>query len=250
MNPPAAEPEDDRIRSLVAQAEASFASGDPGGAALIFGRVLARDPAHAAAREGLERSRNAVSEAERHGEAQVAEARSALARGDAARARELLEAAIAAVGHNDGASALLDRLDERPGLLLSAAPYSNAASGGAAVASDAGHSRLRRAFVGAWAVAIVLFAGSLAFSWERLLVRLVEPPLPSAPGIAAESGLRQPTLGDLSLSEARARLEAGDPAAALAALRRIEPGDAAWPFSQQLRAQAEARLGGRVKEDR
>lgn len=246
----AADPEGDRIRSLVAQAEASFASGEPGEAALVFGRVLAHDPDHVAAREGLERAKNALSEAERRGEAQVAEARAALARGDAGRARELLHAAIDSVGHNDAAAALLDRLDDRPGLLLATRSPSNAASARAAVPVEVAPSRLRRVFVGVWAVALVLFAGSLAFSWERLLVRLVEPPLPSAPGLAAGARLPQPTLADLSLAEARERLEAGDPAAALTALARIEPADAAWPFAQQLHAQAEARLGARPKEVR
>ncbi len=250
MKPLSAGPEDDRIRTLVAQAEASFASGDPGEAALVFGRVLAHDPAHAVAREGVERAKNAVSEAERRAEAQVAEARTALARGDAARARELLEAAIDAVGHNDAAAALLDRLDERRGLLLtSSAPPANGRPS-AGVHAEAGSSGMRRAFVGVWTVAIVLFAGSLAFSWERLLGRLVQPPLPSAEGIAPAARLPQPTLADASLSEAKQRLEAGDPATALLALRRIEPGDAAWPFAQQLRAQALSRLTTSTKEDR
>lgn len=246
----AAGTEDDRIRTLVAQAEASFATGEPGEAALVFGRILAHDPGHAAAREGLERAKNAVSEAERRGEAQLAEAGAALARGDAGRARELLRAVIDAVGNNDAAAALLDRLDERRGLLLTTSALPGEAAAKASAYPETGSSGMRRAFVAAWTVAIVLFAGSLAFSWERLLDRLVQPPLPSAEGLAPATRLSQPTIADASLSEAKQRLEAGDPATALLALGRIEPGDAAWPYAQQLRAQAIRRLTTSTKEDR
>ncbi len=234
-------PENDRILALVAQAEALSAGGLAQEASLLFGRVLAHDPDHGAARDGLERARLALAESERRSEARLAEARLALTEGDPARARLLLEDVLASGSGHDAALALVDRLDERPGVVL-ARPQSRGVARLLHVEPAAPRlGRWRAAFVAAWSVALLLFGARLAFSWERLVVGLVAPPSPVAAGIVAPRELARATPADAALSQAREALDAGDLAGALAALDRIEPQDAPWPFAQQLRARAQAR---------
>lgn len=239
-------PERNRIRALVDEAGALLRSGQSKEAWLVFGRVLAHDPSHAEARAGIEQSRIAISEGERLAEAQFEEARSALAEGDRVRARRLTLELLESGGRHDQAVALLDRLDERGGVLLtprSAGPRTTPPS---APAVETRRTFTRRAFVSAWTLALVFLAGGLAFSWERLVDRLVEPPSPAARGIVHMARLAQPTTADVSLAEARRCIEAGDSLAAIKALDRIRPADAAWPFARQLRAQAERNLTTRM----
>ncbi len=231
-------PERDRIRALVDQAGALLRSGRSKEASLVFGRVLAHDPSHTEARAGIERSRIAISEAERRAEAQFEEARTALAQGDRATARRLTLDLLESVGHHEQAALLLDRLDERRGVLLTPHSAGARAATVSAPVAEARRSFTRRAFVSAWTLAVFFLAGGLAFSWERLIDRLVEPPSPAARGIAPTARLPQPTTADVSLAEARRFIETGDCVAAIKALDRITPADAAWPFARQLRTQA------------
>jgi hypothetical protein len=234
--------EKDRVRALVDEAGALLRSGRSREASLVFGRVLIHDPSHAEARTGIERSRLAISEEERRNEARYEDARAALARGDRVTARRLIGEVLESGGHHDQAAALLDRLDERPGMLLTPSGASVRVKAAGGPVTEARRTFTRRAFVSAWTLALVLLAGGLAFSWERLVDRLVEPPSPAARGIAPPARRVPVTSADLSLAEARRCLESGDAAAAIKTLDRIAPADAAWPFARQLRAQAEARL--------
>jgi hypothetical protein len=246
----AAGTEDDRIGDLVAQAQALAAKGEHDQASLVYGRVLVHDPGNTLAGAGLERSQDAVAEAARRNEARFDEARAALAAGDPVRARELLDGLLGSPGSPDGAQALLDRLDERPGVLLASPAGGREAAARPGQPREPARGHWRNAFVAFWAGALVLFAGSLAFSWERLLVGLVAPPSPATLDVAAGALVPQPSLADLSLREARERLDSDDPMAALSALDRIQQVDAQWPFAQQLRIQARKLLAARPKEDR
>ncbi len=238
--------ERDRIRALVDEAGARLRNGQSREALLVFGRVLAHDPGHDEARAGIERSRSAISEVERRAEVQFEEARSALAQGDRATARRLTLELVESGDPHDQAAMLLDRLDERPGLLLAPpSPRARAAQLSAPVA-EASRTLARRAFVSAWTLALILLAGGLAFSWERFVDRLVEPPAPAARSVAPTARLAPASSADAWLAQARRSIEAGDSAAAIEALDRILPADAAWPFARQLRAQAERNLTPRL----
>lgn len=236
--------EKDRVRALIDEAGTLLRSGRNREASLVFGRVLAHDPSHAEARAGSERSRVAISEEERRAEARCEEARAALARGDRVAARRLIGEVLESGGHHEQAALLLDRLDERPGMLLTPSGAGLRTTTASAPVAEARRTFTRRAFVSAWTLGLVLLAGGLAFSWERLVDRLVEPLSPAARGIGSAARRVQPTNADLSLAEARRSLEAGDAAAAIRALDRITAADAAWPFARQLRSQAETRLTG------
>jgi hypothetical protein len=86
---------------------------------------------------------------------------------------------------------------------------------------------------------VVLGAGVFS-SWDRLLFGLTRPPAPRSDQAAVWPA--PPTGGDRALAEARRLLDAGDAAAALVALDRVGPQEAAYPFARQLRQQAQRAL--------
>jgi hypothetical protein len=231
----------DPVRRLLDEGETHLNAGRGDAAGLAFERVLLHDPAHAEARLGLERSRAAVTEAERRSEACLDEAERALARGAWDEARVQVDAALADRPSGGRALALADRLDRRSGRV--AAPVVRTDAPPSSRVARRPHWS-RRVFLAACAVLFAALAAGVAASWDGLMGRLTSAPRPAAT-------IAPPTLGAAALSEAgravadaRLRLEQGDPAGALAALERVRPEDPLYPYAQQLRLQSVAARRG------
>ena len=229
----------DRIRGLCAEGWRLLEAGDSREAGLVFGRVALVEPTSPEALRGLASARAAITESERRNDERLHEAQRALEKGDLAVARTALEAVIAEGGDRDHAATLLDRLDVRGGRLdrVEAPPAEGAASP-AARASAVSWSR--RAFAAVSTIVLVVLGAGVFSSWDRLLFGLTRPPSPRSDQAAVVPAL--PTGGERALAEARRLLDAGDAAAALVALDRVGPQDAAYPFARQLRQQAQRAL--------
>jgi hypothetical protein len=235
----------ERVMDPVGEAWALLEAGHPQEAALLFGRVLLQEPALEEARRGLVQARARAGEVERELEARLEEARNAAAAGDAARARALLDDVIRLGGDRDRAHDLLDRLDERGGMVALAAQAPPPAPAlAAAAAAERGRAwRSRTAFATACGVAFAALTTTVAASWDHLMGRLERRPLPAAYA-ASVVPLPAPPAGERALSEARRRLEKGDVNGALASLKNIGPDDPVYPFALQLRARAEGASRG------
>jgi hypothetical protein len=235
----------ERIRELLAEGWRLLEAGDPREASLVFGRVALVEPGSAEGLRGLSSARAAINESERRSDERLREAQSALEKGDLTVARTALQAVIADGGDRDHAATLLDRLDARGGRLdRREAPAAEAVPSPVARASAV--SWARRGFAAASTIVFLVLGAGVFTSWDRLLFGLSRPPLPR-PDTAAvwpvpASG------GERALAEARRLLDAGDAAAALAALDRVGPREAAYPFARQLRLQAERALHGETSD--
>ena len=226
----------ERIQGLLAEGWRLLEAGNARESALIFGRVALVDPAHPVALRGLAAARTAITESERRNDERLEEARRAAARGDAVSARAVLSAVIAEGGDRDHAAALLDRLDDREGLIERAAPPA-AASGPVPRLRPSAVSWSRRAFAAGSTVLLVALGAGVFSSWDRLLFGLTRPPAPRPH--AASNAAPAAGGGDRALAEARRHLDAGNVAAALVALDRVGPQEPSYPFARQLRQQAE-----------
>jgi hypothetical protein len=224
-----------RIDALRAEGRRHLDAGRHADAVLVFERVLLLDPGDEVAREGLARSRAATSEAERDGRARIDAADAALARGDRALARQLLEELLDAGVAFDAALLRLEKLDDRDGLVTLPAPYPTRRDDAAPLGAPPARPLSRRAFGVFWCLLVATLGASVAFSWDRLVGQLVEAPVPDAVAVPPATRLPEPTPGERALSQARSQIEGGDVAAALASLDRIEPADAVYPFARQLR---------------
>ncbi len=240
--PEARIPSESRIEALLAEGRKLLDDGRGAEAALVFERVLIQSPGLAPAREGLERARASSLEDARRSEAGLEAASAAFRAGDRRRARDLLEGLLEAGGDRDAALSLLDRLDERQGLLAFGAPSRPPASPLPSAAPPYG-GRGRRAFAVAWVVLTLALAGSIAVRWERLVGRLTEAPTPSVRPGPPSTRLPAPSAGDEALAQARERSERGDLAGALGALDRVSPEDAAYPYARQMRARLDPEAG-------
>lgn len=239
-----APPSASRIEALLADGHALLEAESWREAALLYERVLLHDPDCGAARIGVERARAGVSEEGRRREARIREAHEAVARGDRGTAREILEGLLESGGDRDAVLTLLDRLDERQGLVTVGAPRV-ARPHPSTVRGPETNRRGRRAFAFGWALLTLFLAGSVAFSWERMVGRLVEAPAPSVHFGPPATRLPRPSVGDVALALAREHAERGDVRGALGALDRIAPGDAAYPYARQMRE----RLAASAAED-
>jgi len=229
----------DRIQGLLAEGWRLLEAGDSREAARVFGRVALVEPASPEALQGLASARVAITESERRNDERLHEAQRALEKGDLKVARTALEAVIAEGGDRDHAASLLDRLDARGGRLDPVeAPLTEAAPSPIARVSAVSWSR--RAFAAAATIVLVVLGAGVFSSWDRLLFGLTRPPSPRSDQTAAWPA--PPTGGERALAEARRLLDAGDPAAALVALDRVGPQEAAYPFARQLRQQAQRAL--------
>jgi hypothetical protein len=231
----------DPVRRLLDEGDTHLTAGRGDAAALAFERVLLHDPGHAEARLGLERSRAAATEAERRSEACVDEAERAIARGAWDEARAQVDAALAAGPTGARALALADRLDRRSGRV--AAPVARPDAPPPPRAERRPHWS-RRVFLAACALLFVSLAVGVAASWDGLIGRLTRAPRPAAMTAPPTLGAAAPSEAGRAVSDARLRLEQGDPAGALAALERVRPEDPLYPYAQQLRLQSEAARRG------
>lgn len=231
----------ERIQGLLAEGWRLLEAGDPREAALVFGRVALVEPTRAEALRGLASARAAITESERRSDERLDQARRALEKGDLAVARAALEAVIADGGDRDHAAALLDRLDARGGL-IDRAPVTPTEAASGEVVRPSAVSWSRRAFAAASAIVLAVLGAGVFSSWDRLLFGLTRPPSPRSDTAAAWPA--PPAGGERALAEARRLIDAGDAAAALAALDRVGPQEPAYPFARQLRQQAERVLHG------
>ncbi|HJS58695.1 MAG TPA: hypothetical protein VKA01_11385 [Vicinamibacteria bacterium] len=243
MSEAPAPPSASRIEALLADGQALLEGERWREAVLLYERVLLHDPDCSAARIGVTRARAGSSEEARRREARIREAHQAMARGDRGTAREILEGLLEREGDRDAVLTLLDRLDERQGLVTVGAtrvarPHPPALRG------PETNRRGRRAFAFGWALLTLILAGSVAFSWERMVGRLVEAPAPSVHFGPPATHLPRPSVGDVALARAREHAERGDVRSALGALDRIAPGDAAYPYARQLRERLAASAAG------
>ncbi len=225
---------DDRIRVLGAQAQQSLEADRCGEAILLYERMLAHDPDHEHARQGLVRARTMGAETARRHEARLHAADEALARGDRDTARHSLEGLLEAGADHDAIASRLEKLDDRRGLLTQAGRSAGTFQGEARLSALPSRPSSRRAFATAWCLLVLSLAAIVALSWERLVSRLVETPAPGT-RLLPRATLAEPTAGARALAEARQRVEKGELHAALDALDRIAPEDAAYPFARQLR---------------
>jgi hypothetical protein len=232
----------DPVRRLLDEGETHLTAGRGDAAALAFERVLLHDPSHAEARLGLEQARAAVVEAERRSESCVDEAERAMDRGAWDEARAQLDAALGERPTGARALALADRLDRRSGRL--AAPAVRAGALPPAPRSERRPHWSRRVFLATCVVVFASLAAGVAVSWDGLIGRLTRAPRPAAMMAPPTLGAAALSEGGRAVSDARLKLEQGDPAGALAALERVRPEDPLYPYAQQLRLQSESARRG------
>jgi hypothetical protein len=231
----------ERVQGLVSEASALLEAEQPREAALVFERVLLQDPAHEEARRGLVLARARAGELERELEEKLQVARDSAAAGDLPNARGLLQEVIRLGGDRDRAHDMLDRLDERGGIV--AAPGQEEPA--AANAPPSGRARrparawwTRTTFATVCGIAFAAVTTTVAASWELLLGRLERRPSPAGYAVSTLPLPPAPP-GERALAEARQRLDRGDVSGALSALADIRPDDPVYPFALQLRQRAE-----------
>jgi hypothetical protein len=83
---------------------------------------------------------------------------------------------------------------------------------------------------------------AVASAWEPLVANLVRRPVPVSPEGAPASFAPAPSEGERAVSEARRQLDQGQPGQALKVLLMVKPEDPVYPFSLQLRDQAQRAL--------
>jgi hypothetical protein len=211
-------------------------------AALVFSRLLREVPDHPEARHGKRQAETLIAEQDRLARTQLEEARSALARGDAQAAQVLLQDALARGADRDAALPLLDRLDGRVGRLSESQPASAVpvALASPVPARAAGWSRL--ATIGIWLLALALFGGTVAASFDRIVRGLAQAPRPRSRPATSLATVPPSTLGQSALAEARRLAASGDARGALQALDSIPPRDPAYPLARRIRSEAERGL--------
>jgi hypothetical protein len=153
--------------------------GRPQEASLVFGRILLRDPSHAAARAGRDRAEAAQAERERAAHESLDNAAEAAAQGERDVARRLIRDALREGGDPERAHLLLDRLDGRAGRIR------DVPTAGVAAAGDAAPNRRRvvrwprPVLACIWVAALALALASVASSFDDLVGRLAGPPAPT-----------------------------------------------------------------------
>jgi len=229
----------DKIEGLLAEGRALLASGRLRDAALAFERVLLLAPADTSARFGLDAAQSASAERERNLDERLAEAEMRLEEGAHTDARALLDAVVRDGGDSDRAAALLDRIPIHPGWFALRRSDGEGPLLTPPAGSPSGRSRM---MLGAVCAALFLLLGAaVAATWDGLMRRLAQAPMPQETSIAF-SLPPGPRAEDQTIAAARRLLEDGDPARAVALLDSVHPHQPSYPFARQLRGQAERAL--------
>jgi hypothetical protein len=113
---------------------------------------------------------------------------------------------------------------------------------GVARTGDVRDRWLRRAHAGLWTLLFALGGFAVASAWEPLVAGLVRGPVPVSPEPAPSSLIPASSAGERALAEARHHLDQGRPGEALQALLAVKPEQPEYPFSLQLREQAQRAL--------
>ena len=232
----------DPVRRLLDEGDSHLTAGRGDAAALAFERVLLHDPGHADARLRLEQARAAVVEAEHRSESCVDEAERAIDGVRGTKPGRSSTRLLAEHPTSARALALADRLDRRSGRV--AVPVVRADAPPPALRAERRPHWSRRVFLATCAVVFASLAAGVAASWDGLIGRLTRAPRPAAMMAPPTLGAAAVSEGGRAVSDARLRLEQGDPAGALAALERVRPEDPLYPYAQQLRLQSESARRG------
>jgi len=229
------------MRGLVTLGWDLLRAGRSRDAGLAFGRVLLRDPAHAAARRGLAQARWSTAEAGRDLERRLEDAKVALESGEHERAQALVEHVVAQGAEGVRIFPLLDRLDTRGGRIGDAPSPEPGPAAASVSPTPVRAAWSRRAFVCCWSLLFASMAAGVAASWDRIVGGLVKPPLPES-GVPSAAEIPASSPGERALRQARLMLDERNPAGAVAALDRVSVDDPAYPFSRRLRSQAQEAL--------
>ncbi|HEY7513432.1 MAG TPA: hypothetical protein VIC87_03090 [Vicinamibacteria bacterium] len=168
----------DQTERLLERGAKLLRRGRPHEASLVYGRILLRDPSHAAARDGRERAAEGVAERERTARETLDRAAEALTAGDRQEARQLIRHALRDGADTERAHVLLDRLDGRTGRIRDVPPGSPPV--GDLPAPRRPFSWSRPFLASLWVGVLALAAVSVASSFDRLVGRLAGPPVPAA----------------------------------------------------------------------
>lgn len=171
----------DQTERLLERGAKLLRRGRPQEASLVFGRILLRDPSHAAGREGREQADAAVAERERAARQVLDLAAEALGVGDREGARRLIQQALHEGGDPERAHHLLDRLDDRSGLIRES-PRGSGLSSDAPPNRRHSSSWSRPVHACLWLGILALATVSVASSFDDLVVRLAGPPARSSGG--------------------------------------------------------------------
>jgi hypothetical protein len=229
----------DKIEGLLAEGRALLASGRPRDAALVFERILLLAPADSTARAGLDAAQSASAEHERTLDERLAAAEMRIEEGAHGDARALLDAVVRDGGDTHRAAALLDRIPIPPGWFTLRRSDGEGPVPAPPAGSPSGRSRILLGAV--CAVLFLLLGAAVAATWDGLMRRLAQAPMPQEASVAfpAQPG---PRAEDQTIAAARRLLDDGDPARAVALLDSVRPHQPAYPFARQLRGQAERAL--------
>jgi len=99
---------------------------------------------------------------------------------------------------------------------------------------------LRRGLASLWTFLFAIGGFAVASAWDQLVEGLLRAPVPAV-SQAPPAGPRT-SPGEQAIALARRRLDLGQPAEALKALLAIKPEEPVYPFSLQLRDEAERAL--------
>lgn len=240
-----ADTRDATVESLLLAGLEAYFAGDLDGAIHTWTRVLFIDRGHARARAYIERARAVQAERQRRADELVHGGVAAFETGDSGRAKELLSSAVAQGMPDALALAVLqrlERLEARSGDVTPGPddPPPQTETSTAPVASRASR-------VGRWlafcAAVLLVAAGTLVVTWDRLDAWLVPPPASVGPTLRADAGpLPLPRSSDLVLRRARALHARGHLAEALEILTSVGAADPLRPQVDQLRTDIERQL--------
>lgn len=227
-----------RLEDLLTEGWAALRDGEAGRAADVFSRVRLLEPRHGEALRGEAEARAILDESQRLREARLAE-------DDAVRPGSPSDEWRLEDGAHDGAAHRAPSLVDTFAVRAEGAAFPLPSASSAPPARRPAWSRYLVA--AAWTVGFGLLTAGLASSWESLVGRLARKPMPQSDPTTPVTAVPQASRGERLLADARQRLEAGDPAGALAALDRVSPEEPAYPLARKLRDEAEtlARSGGR-----
>jgi hypothetical protein len=100
----------------------------------------------------------------------------------------------------------------------------------------------RRGYAAAWTLLFALGGLAVASAWEPLVAGLVSSPVPASSGPSPASLSNASSAGERAVADARRLLDQDRAAEALAALAGVKPEEAVYPFSLQLRQEAQRAL--------
>ena len=238
-----------RIEELLLAGLDHYFSGQHELAISVWTRVLFFDRSHPRARAYIERARGAIAERQREGEELLQTGMAAFERGDTARARELLTAAVERHAHPEEARAVIERIDRL-------APATSTAVSDAVTKDPSSRSRRMGPILSpdrtgvstamiVGVLAVGLAAGALVvIGWTSgVLPWAPQTAPPAAPPIETKpEPLPVPSASDVSLARAMGWYKNGNLHDALSALDAIRPGDPLRPRADELRATIQQKL--------